>query len=59
MTEACQRVTDFWFNALHQEVLRALKPATTRVAENLGEQRHALIRVEKQPFTAGMLDAEL
>ncbi|EMM2466905.1 GNAT family N-acetyltransferase [Raoultella ornithinolytica] len=60
MTEACRCVTDFWFNTLHREVLRAPKArdndGSRKISMNSGMR---LIRVEKQQFTAGMLDAEL
>ncbi len=53
-------MTDFWFNTLHREVLRAPKArdneGSRKISMNSGMR---LIRVEKQQFTAGMLDAEL
>jgi hypothetical protein len=50
-------VTDFWFNTLHREVLRAPKArdndGSRKISMNSGMR---LIRVEKQQF-AGILDA--
>lgn len=60
MTEASHIVTDFWFNTLNREVLRAPKAsindASKKISTNTGMR---LIRTEKKQYTAGELDSEL
>lgn len=60
MTEACRCVTDFWFNTLHREVLRAPKASDNKGSRKMSiKSGMRLIRVEKKQFIAGELDAEL
>lgn len=60
MTEACHRVTDFWFNTLNREVLRAPKACDNSGSKKISHRSGMrLIRVEKKQFICGLLDAEL
>ena len=60
MTEACRRVTDFWFNTLNREVLRAPKACDNSGSKKISHRSGMrLIRVEKKQFICGLLDAEL
>jgi ribosomal-protein-alanine N-acetyltransferase len=60
MTEACEAVTDFWFNTLKFPVLRAPKAvgntASRRISERSGMR---LIATEEQEFVSGRLPAEI
>ena len=60
MTEACRIVTDFWFNSLNREVLRAPKAsgndASKKISLNDGMR---LIQTGKKQYIEGELDSEL
>jgi RimJ/RimL family protein N-acetyltransferase len=60
MTEACDAVTDFWFNTLRQPVLRVPKaaqnPASRRISEKQGMR---LIRHEEHTFVSGRLPTDI
>lgn len=59
MTEACMPVTDFWFEALGNAVLRVPKAvgnlASRRVSEKQGMR---LVAIEERDFVSGRLPAE-
>lgn len=60
MTEACEAVTDFWFNALDRDVLRAPKAADNTRSKKLSERSGMrLVRSDKAHYVAGELDSEL
>jgi [ribosomal protein S5]-alanine N-acetyltransferase len=60
MTEACDAVTDYWFNTLKFTVLRAPKAigntASRRISEKSGMR---LIATEEHEFVSGRLPAEI
>ena len=60
MNEACNVVTDYWFNTLNKAVLRAPKAAfnsrSKRISESSGMR---LIRTEKKEYVSGLLESEL
>jgi [ribosomal protein S5]-alanine N-acetyltransferase len=60
MTEACEAVTDYWFNTLKFAVLRAPKAvgniASRRISEKSGMR---LIATEEHEFVSGRLPAEI
>lgn len=60
MTEACEAVTDFWFNTLKFPVLRAPKAvantASRRISERSGMR---LVATEEHEFVSGRLPAEI
>jgi [ribosomal protein S5]-alanine N-acetyltransferase len=60
MTEACEAVTDYWFNTLKFPVLRAPKAvgniASRRISEKSGMR---LIATEEHEFVSGRLPAEI
>jgi [ribosomal protein S5]-alanine N-acetyltransferase len=60
MTEACDAVTNFWFNTLKFKVLRAPKAvgnvASRRISEKSGMR---LITTEEHEFVSGRLPAEI
>lgn len=60
MSEACHIVTDFWFNILNREVLRAPKAsvndASKKISLNSGMR---LVQTCKKQYTEGELDSEL
>ena len=60
MTEACEAVTDYWFNTLKFPVLRAPKAvgniASRRISETSGMR---LIATEEHEFVSGRLPAEI
>ena len=60
MREACNVVTDYWFNTLNKKVLRAPKAAlnsrSKRISESSGMR---LIRTEKKEYVSGLLESEL
>ncbi len=60
MSEACEAVTDFWFNVLKREVLRAPKAAANQRSVKLSQRRGMrLVRRDKAQYVAGELDSEL
>jgi [ribosomal protein S5]-alanine N-acetyltransferase len=60
MTEACEAVTDFWFNTLKFPTLRAPKAvaniASRRISERSGMR---LVATEEHGFVSGRLPAEI
>lgn len=60
MTEACEAVTDFWFNALKFPVLRAPKAvaniASRRISERSGMR---LVTTEEHEYVSGRLPTEI
>ena len=60
MTEACQAVTDFWFDTLKFPVLRAPKAipnvASRRISENQGMR---LIATEDREYVSGRFPSEI
>jgi len=60
MTEACEAVTDFWFNTLNFPVLRAPKAiqnvASQRISEKQGMRR---IAAQERDYVGGRLPSEL
>jgi [ribosomal protein S5]-alanine N-acetyltransferase len=60
MTEACEAVTDYWFNTLKFTVLRAPKAvgniASRRISEKSGMR---LVAMEEHEFVSGRLPAEI
>jgi [ribosomal protein S5]-alanine N-acetyltransferase len=60
MTEACEAVTDFWFEVLKFPVLRAPKAiankASRRISEKQGMRR---IRTEERDYVVGRLPSEI
>jgi len=60
MTEACEAVTDFWFNTLKFPVLRAPKAvaniASRRISERSGMR---LVATEEHEYVSGRLPAEM
>lgn len=60
MTEACHAVTDYWFNVLNREVLRAPKAVVNERSKKVSQRSGMrLIRVQKGEYVAGELDTEL
>jgi [ribosomal protein S5]-alanine N-acetyltransferase len=59
MTEACEAVTEYWFNTLKFTVLRAPKAvgnvASRRISEKSGMR---LVATEEHEFVSGLLPAE-
>ncbi len=60
MTEACEAVTDFWFNTLHFPILRAPKAianvASRRISEKQGMR---LVATEDRDYVSGHFPAEI
>lgn len=60
MTEACEAVTDFWFNTLNFTVLRAPKAvgniASRRISEKSGMR---LVASEEHEYVSGRLPTEI
>src|ERR1700738_3726183 len=60
MTEACDAVTDFWFNTLHFPALRAPKAianvASRRISEKQGMR---LVATEDRDYVSGRLPSEI
>src|SRR5207253_786336 len=60
MTEACDVVTDYWFNTLKFSVMRAPKAADNIASWRISErQGMRLVRREEQDYVSGRLRAEL
>ncbi|MCC3720168.1 GNAT family N-acetyltransferase [Rouxiella badensis] len=60
MAEASMAVTDFWFNTLNREVLRAPKASLNRASKRISESSGMrLLRVEKKAYVGGEMDSEL
>ena len=60
MTEACEAVTDFWFNTLNFPVLRAPKAianvASRRISEKQGMR---LVATEDRDYVSGRFPSEI
>jgi len=60
MTEACEAVTDFWFNTLKFSVLRVTKAvanvASSRISEKSGMR---IVALEERDYVSGRLPAEI
>ncbi|AMO50246.1 Protein N-acetyltransferase, RimJ/RimL family [Kosakonia oryzendophytica] len=60
MMEACRAVTDFWFNVLDRDVLRAPKAAINTRSRHISERSGMrLVRLQKGDYVAGELETEL
>jgi [ribosomal protein S5]-alanine N-acetyltransferase len=60
MSEACEVVTDFWFNALAFPVLRAPKAAVNTASRRISEkQGMRVIAREHRDYVAGRFPAEI
>jgi ribosomal-protein-alanine N-acetyltransferase len=60
MTEACDVVTDFWFNTLKFPLLRAPKAAANTASRRLSEkQGMRLVLSEERDHVSGRLPADL
>ena len=60
MAEASMAVTDFWFNTLNREVLRAPKASLNRASKRISEASGMrLLRIEKKAYVGGEMDSEL
>ena len=60
MTEACEAVTDFWFNTLGFPVLRAPKAVGNAASRRISEkQGMRLVAVEDRDYVSGRLPSEI
>lgn len=60
MTEACDAVTEFWFNVLKQDVLRVSKAVSNVASRRLSEKQGArLIATENRNYVSGSGPAEI
>jgi len=60
MSEACDAVTEFWFESLDQPVLRAPKAVANTRSKNISSRSGMrLVGVDKRQYVAGELDSEL
>lgn len=60
MTEATRAVTDFWFNTLGREVLRAPKASVNHASKKISASAGMrLVHTSKEHYIAGELDSEL
>ena len=60
MTEACDAVTDFWFESLKFPVLRAPKAVPNEASRRISErQGMRLIATEERDYVSGRLQSEL
>jgi ribosomal-protein-alanine N-acetyltransferase len=60
MTEACEAVTDFWFNTLKFPVLRAPKAVANTASHRISERSGMrLVATEEHEFVCGRLPAEI
>ncbi len=60
MTEACEAVTDFWFNTLHFPVLRAPKAAANIASRRISEkQGMRLVATEYRDYVSGRFPSEI
>ena len=60
MTEACEAVTDFWFNTLGFPSLRAPKAVGNAASRRISEkQGMRLVAVEDRDYVSGRLPSEL
>lgn len=60
MTEACEVVTDFWFNTLKFPVLRVPKAAANIASRRISEKSGMrMVGMEEHDFVSGRLPAEI
>ena len=60
MTEACDTVTEFWFNGLGRDVLRVSKAVPNAASRRISEKQGArLVRIEERDFISGRYPSEL
>ena len=60
MTEACEAVTDFWFNTLKFPVLRAPKAAANTASRRISEKSGMrLVAREEHEYVSGRLPSEI
>jgi [ribosomal protein S5]-alanine N-acetyltransferase len=60
MTEACEAVTDYWFNTLKFPVLRAPKAAANLASRRISEKSGMrLVAVEDHEYVSGRLPTEI
>ncbi len=60
MAEACEAVTEFWFNGLGQERLRVSKAAANVASRRISEREGGrLVAVEERDFVSGRGPAEI
>jgi [ribosomal protein S5]-alanine N-acetyltransferase len=60
MTEACETVTDFWFNTLNFPVLRAPKAVANVASRRISEkQRMRLVAIEDRDYVSGRFPSEI
>ena len=60
MTEACEAVTDFWFETLHFPVLRASKAIGNVASRRISEkQRMRLVATEDRNYVSGRFPSEI
>jgi ribosomal-protein-alanine N-acetyltransferase len=60
MTEACEAVTDFWFNTLQFPVLRAPKAVTNVASRRISEkQSMRLVATEDRDYVSGRFPSEI
>ena len=59
MTEACEAVTDFWFEDLRRPLLRVIKAVANRRSRRISERGFMrLVGTSERAFVAGILPAE-
>jgi RimJ/RimL family protein N-acetyltransferase len=60
MTEAAERVTDYWFNTLGFVILRAPKAIANQASRRISQKNGMrLVRTEERDFVAGRFVAEI
>ncbi len=60
IAEACEAVTEYWFNGLAQARLRVSKAAANKASRRVSERQGArLIAVEERDYVSGRLAAEV
>jgi [ribosomal protein S5]-alanine N-acetyltransferase len=60
MTEACEAVTDYWFNTLKFPVLRAPKAAANLASHRISEKSGMrLVAIEEHEYVSGRLPTEI
>jgi ribosomal-protein-alanine N-acetyltransferase len=60
MTEACEAITDFWFNALNFPVLRAPKAIANLASRRISEkQGMRLVATEDRDYVSGRFPSEI
>lgn len=60
MSEACEIVTDYWFDTLGQKVLKVSKAVANVASRRVSEKQGArLIGIEERHYVSGCLPAEI